>query len=245
MHIVTCMAYGKNNFFNFGTDLLKFGDSPVLKTGLSPNQNSLNYFMSNIAFTIPLSINFENIFFIIINTIGPTNIPIIPINLKPVYIDIIVNIGCIPILPLTILGSINCLTSDIIIHNAIIDNPNVSSPFSPEIIPHGIITVPEPNIGKASTKAIRIAAISGKPTLNFKKCKMYRPIKLIKKDIIIKNTCAFKYPPNDFTNSLMCFDNFLIHFSGKWCSSSSIIYILSVQIKYNDKKVTQIFIEIT
>lgn len=55
------------------------------------------YPLSNIVFTTPLSINAPNIFFNIISTIGPTSIPITPINLNPVYIAIRVNIGCIPI----------------------------------------------------------------------------------------------------------------------------------------------------
>ena len=40
-----------------------------------------------------------NIFFKMIKIIGPTNIPITPINLNPVYIAIIVKIGCMPIFP--------------------------------------------------------------------------------------------------------------------------------------------------
>ena len=57
------------------------------------------YSILNIVFIIPPSKNFENIFFNIIKTIGPINIPKTPINLNPVYIATIVNIGCIPILP--------------------------------------------------------------------------------------------------------------------------------------------------
>jgi hypothetical protein len=73
---------------------------------------------------------------------------------------------------LTILGSINCLTTDIIIQSTIIDIPNLKSPFKPENIPHGIITVPEPNIGRASTNPIPIAIIRGKPTFNPAKYKI-------------------------------------------------------------------------
>ena len=58
-----------------------------------------NYFSPNIVFTIPPSKKLEKIFFRMIKTIGPTNIPITPINLNPVYIATIVNIGCIPIFP--------------------------------------------------------------------------------------------------------------------------------------------------
>ncbi len=93
-------------------------------------------------------------------------------NLNPVYIAAIVNIGCIPIFPLTIFGSINCLTIDIIIHKIIIDIPNVKSPFKPDNIPHGTIMVPDPNIGSASTKAIPIAVIRGNPTFSPAKYKI-------------------------------------------------------------------------
>ncbi len=85
-----------------------------------------------------------NIFFKIIKTIGPINNPSTPVILKPVYIAINVNIGCIPILSLTILGSINCLTIRIIAYIIIIAIPNFKSPFNAEIIAQGTITVPEP-----------------------------------------------------------------------------------------------------
>ena len=93
-------------------------------------------------------------------------------NLNPVYIAAIVNLGCIPIFPLTIFGSINCLTTDMIIHKTIMDIPNVKSPFKPDNIHHGTIIVPEPKIGSASTKAIPIAVIKGKPTLSPAKYKI-------------------------------------------------------------------------
>ena len=93
-------------------------------------------------------------FFSIISTIGPKSKPHTPINLKPVYIAISVNIGCIPILPLTILGSTNCLTILITHHNAKIPIANFKSPVNAKNPDHGSITVPEPNIGRASTKAI-------------------------------------------------------------------------------------------
>ena len=52
------------------------------------------------------------------------------------------------------------------IHRIIIDIPNLKSPFKLDKIPHGIITVPVPNIGSASTNPIAIAMIKGKPTFN-------------------------------------------------------------------------------
>jgi len=51
------------------------------------------YFLSNILFTIPLSIIVSNTFCNIIKTIGPIINPIKPDILKPVYIAISVNIG--------------------------------------------------------------------------------------------------------------------------------------------------------
>jgi len=51
------------------------------------------YFLSNIVFTIPLSIIVSNTFCNIINTIGPIINPTKPDILKPVYIAIKVNIG--------------------------------------------------------------------------------------------------------------------------------------------------------
>ena len=101
-----------------------------------------------------MSIIVPYMFFNIISTIGPKSKPHTPINLKPVYIAISVNIGCIPILPLTILGSTNCLTILIMHHNAKTPIANFKSPEKAKNIAQGIITVPEPNIGKASTKAI-------------------------------------------------------------------------------------------
>ena len=92
------------------------------------------------------------------------NIPITPKILKPVYIAIIVKIGCIPMFPLTILGSISCLVTLIIIRRIIIEIPSVNSPFNPEIIAQGIITVPDPSIGSASTNPIPRAIRRGNPT---------------------------------------------------------------------------------
>ena len=62
---------------------------------------------------------------------------------------------------LTILGSINCLVILIIIHNTIMLIPSVKSPFIPDIIAHGTIAVPEPNIGSASIKPIPNAINNG------------------------------------------------------------------------------------
>ena len=117
-------------------------------------------------FITPLSIKSLKMFLNIIKRIGPIYIPSTPINLNPVYIAIIVNIGCIPMLPLIILGSINCLVTLIIINKTIIDIPKDNSPFNPETIAHGIITVPDPNIGSASTNPIPKAISSGNPTFN-------------------------------------------------------------------------------
>ena len=81
--------------------------------------------------------------------------------MNPVYIATNVKIGCTPIFLLTNFGSKNCLTIDIIIHKTKIAIPNFISPFKPHTIAHGTIAVPEPSIGKASTKAIAIAISNG------------------------------------------------------------------------------------
>ena len=135
-------------------------------------------------------------FFIIIKTIGPINNPITPVILKPVYIAINVNIGCTPIFLLTNLGSKNCLTTDIIINNVTIAIPKDRSPFKPEITAQGIITVPEPKIGRASTNPINNAINNGYSMLNFKNDNIYNPNKEIKKDTKINVASALKYPPN-------------------------------------------------
>lgn len=93
-------------------------------------------------------------FFNIIKIIGPKNNPKIPLILNPVYIAIKVNIGCIPILLLTILGSVSCLIINMITYNANMVIANTMFPSIAESIAHGSITVPAPNIGRASTKAI-------------------------------------------------------------------------------------------
>ena len=174
-----------------------------------------NYFLSKIVLKNPLSIKLAKIFLNIIKTIGPTKSPIIPINLNPVYIAIKVNIGCIPMFLLTHFGSKNCLTTDIIINNVIIAIPNLKSPFSPEIIAHGTITVPEPKIGSASTNPINKAIRRGYCTLNFKNDNKYNPISEIIKEINIKVVCAFKYPPNVCISSFKCRFIFLNHTFGK------------------------------
>lgn len=143
-------------------------------------------------FTIPFSILTLKIFFNIIKIIGPTNNPNTPINLKPVYIAIKVNIGCIPILLLTIFGSTNCLTIKIIAYIIIIAIPKFKSPFIAAIIAHGIITVPEPSIGNASTKPIPNALKNGYGTLNPKNLSTYNPTNTIKNDIKINIASAFK-----------------------------------------------------
>lgn len=127
---------------------------------------ALFFHLSNIDLTTPLSINVANMFFKTIKIIGPTNIPIIPINLNPVYIAIKVNIGCIPIFPPTILGSINCRTTDIIIHKTKIHNARFKSPEHAVIIAHGIMKVPAPKIGSKSTKPIIRAINNGYSTFN-------------------------------------------------------------------------------
>ena len=123
--------------------------------------NFIFLYDKNLLLQIPLSNSFAKMLFNIIKIIGPINIPITPIILNPVYIDINVKIGWIPILLLTIFGSKICLTIDIIIHKEIIDIPNFKSPFNADIIAHGTITVPEPKIGKASTNPIPSANNNG------------------------------------------------------------------------------------
>ena len=103
-------------------------------------------------------------FFRIIKAIGPINKPITPDILNPVYIAINVNIGWIPMWLPTILGSINCLTTDIIIHSTNILIASLMSPLHAVIIAHGTITLPDPNIGSASTNPIPSAYSNGYET---------------------------------------------------------------------------------
>lgn len=116
-------------------------------------QSFKKLYSSKIDFTIPRSIVFSKIFFKIISTIGPINIPITPMNLKPVYIAINVNNGCTPIFLLTILGSKSCLTTDVKIYNPKIENPTEYSLFKNKISVHGIMTVPEPKDRKRVNKS--------------------------------------------------------------------------------------------
>ena len=115
-----------------------------------------------------------------------------PIILKPVYIASNVKIGCIPILPLTILGSKSCLAISIIAKITIIAIPKLRSPFRASITAQGTITVPEPSIGKASTKPIASAVKNGYGTLNPKILRRYSPTNTIKNEIIISMASAFK-----------------------------------------------------
>lgn len=57
-----------------------------------------NFYLSNKSANKKGLLLFDRILFSIIKIIGPISNPIIPIILKPVYIAIKVNIGCIPIL---------------------------------------------------------------------------------------------------------------------------------------------------
>jgi len=134
-----------------------------------------SYILFIIFFTTPSSIIVLKISFNIIKIIGPINKPINPDILNPVYIAIKVNIGCIPILLLTILGSKNCLTTSTITYKTIKHIPNVILPLHAEIIAHGVKTVPAPNIGNASTNAITIAIINGNFTSNPTHLKIYNP----------------------------------------------------------------------
>ena len=166
-------------------------------------------------FTTPSSIKVAKTFFIIIKIIGPINIPSTPINLKPVYMAINVKIGCVPMCLLTNLGSKNCLTVDIIISKTIIAIPNFKSPFNPEIIAHGTITVPEPKIGSASTNPINNAINNGNSILKFANFSIYKPTKEIIKETNIRVDSAFRYPPNVLVKSLICVPTLNPHLLGK------------------------------
>ena len=160
------------------------------------------FYLSKIAFPTPLSIIVANIFFNIIKTIGPINIPNTPIILNPVYIAIRVKIGCIPMCLLTTLGSANCLIIDIITHNITTASARFISPFIADITAHGIIAVPEPSIGSASTKPIPSAASSGYFIFKPINLKIYNPINDTTNDISTSVTSAFKYPPKLLIKSL-------------------------------------------
>ena len=150
------------------------------------------HFLSNIVFTIPLSIIVSNIFFKIIKIIGPINIPTTPIILNPVYIEINVNIGCTPILLLTIRGSAICLVIIITIYNPTNEKASVISPLNADIMAHGKIIVPAPKIGRASTKAIISAITNGYLTFRPNILNNINPINIIENDINIKKNSAFK-----------------------------------------------------
>ena len=120
------------------------------------------------------------------------NNPIIPEILNPVYIAIKVNIGWIPKLLLTILGSSNWCTTSIITYRINIAIPSFKSPFTAEIIAHGIITVPEPSIGSASTNPIPSAASKGYSTFNPIHLKIHNPISTSINEININVASAFK-----------------------------------------------------
>ena len=109
------------------------------------------------------------IFFNIIKIIGPKSKPNTPMNLNPVYIAINVKIGWMPILPLTILGSKNCLTILIIHHKTKMPMASFKSPVKARNPAHGSITVPEPNIGSASTNAMPRAINNGNSIFQPKK----------------------------------------------------------------------------
>ena len=88
-----------------------------------------------------------------ISIIGPRNKPIIPINLKPVYIDIKVKIGCMPILLLMSFGSNTCLTIIVITYKPINTNANEILPSATKKTAQGIITVPEPKYWQGINKS--------------------------------------------------------------------------------------------
>ena len=93
--------------------------------------------------------------------------------------------------------------------------PKFMSPLIAHIIAHGIITAPEPNIGRASTKPINNAISNGYLTLNPINSSIYSPIKETINDTSINVASAFKYPPNVFIKSLRCIVIFLTHILGK------------------------------
>ena len=93
---------------------------------------------------------------------------------------------------LTNLGSKNCLTILIMINKTIIAIPRFISPFKADIIAQGIIKLPEPKIGRASTKPIASAISNGYLILKPQNCKIYKPTKDITKEINIRLNCAFK-----------------------------------------------------
>lgn len=111
-----------------------------------------SYSLSNIVFTNPLSSKDSNTFLYIIKIIGPIIKPINPKILNPAYIEIKVNIGWIPILLLITFGSINCLNINTIPYIISNESPRDKLPVRDENIAHGTKTVPDPSIGRASTR---------------------------------------------------------------------------------------------
>ena len=93
--------------------------------------------------------------------------------------------------------------------------PRVKSPLHAAIIAHGIITVAEPKIGRASTKPIPKAASRGYSTFNPANLKIYSPIRQTKNETPTKINSAFNRRPNDLLISRMCFPIFFTHNGGK------------------------------
>lgn len=116
---------------------------------------------------------------------------------------------------LTNFGSKICRTRDIITSNTIIAIPKLISPFIAHIIAHGTITLPDPNIGRASTNPINKAISNGYSTLNPVNSSIYSPIREIIKETNIKVASAFKYPPNVSIKSFKCTFIFLTHTFGR------------------------------
>ena len=80
---------------------------------------------------------------------------------------------------------------DIKIHKDKTHIASVISPLQAEIIAHGIITLPDPKIGSASTKAIPKAYNNGYAIFNPANLKMYNPIKDIINDTNTSTASAF------------------------------------------------------
>ena len=116
---------------------------------------------------------------------------------------------------LTNRGSKNCLTTDIIIKSIIIAIPSFISPFKPQIIAHGIIAVPEPSIGRASTNPIPSAISNGNYILNPINLSIYKPIKEITNDTSTNVASAFKNPPNVLVKSVKCLPTFITQVFGR------------------------------
>lgn len=164
--------------------------------------------------------------------IGPMINPIIPLILKPTYIAINVYSGCIPNWDDTIRGSKNCLIKEITSNSMSMAIPNVTSPDIIVIIPHGSITVPEPNMGSKSTNPIPSDIRNGDSIFIPTALKIYKAISTIMKEININISSAFRYLPRTCTTLLNWLFAFFSHFFGMCCSRLSSMAILSVQMKY-------------